>query len=390
VRVGIIGTDIAGILLAEMLAGIPGFTVDIHACDADAGMDAGGLLLAPNALKALRLHLPAQHAALRAAALPWTRWRIDLADGQPLFDLPLAEVAEDDGARLEAVVLRRLLGAPALCLPGDALALEALEEDPVGRLVPVLTAPDGARLRPRGYDLLVAADGRRSRLRALTTGRTEMRFLGIALTRLLVRGTTDCPFDDCRQWLNGTARLLAWRLPGDAVHIAGAFPLAGPPDAAIPPEAGTADFQRALYGPEAAACPAVAWICESMAAGVGEMRWGRLRETPLHRTAAGGRVLLLGDAAHSMVPKLGQGESQAIEDGIIAGAVLRRGGGAEDVAAWRDHRVEFARRFCREATSALAPGGDLAEEAVAIGSSAFLDRLRRLYTDVPRPEAFLH
>jgi salicylate hydroxylase len=99
-------------------------------------------------------------------------------------------------------------------------------------------------------------------------------------------------------------------------------------------------------------------------------------------------VLLLGDAAHSMVPALGQGDSQAIEDGILAGAVLRRGGSAEDVAAWRDHRVEFARRFCREVSQALSPAAAPVEDA--FGSTEFLARLRRLCTDVPRPEAFLH
>lgn len=36
--------------------------------------------------------------------------------------------------------------------------------------------------------------------------------------------------------------------------------------------------------------------------------------------------MLLGDAAHAMVPTLGQGATQAIEDGVLAGAILRAGG----------------------------------------------------------------
>src|SRR5690606_13187107 len=40
-----------------------------------------------------------------------------------------------------------------------------------------------------------------------------------------------------------------------------------------------------------------------------------------------GRVALLGDAAHAMVPHLGQGACQAIEDAVILAHELTHGGG---------------------------------------------------------------
>jgi salicylate hydroxylase len=119
-----------------------------------------------------------------------------------------------------------------------------------------------------------------------------------------------------------------------------------------------------------------------------DIRWARMQEAPLRRSALGGRVLFLGGAAHAMVPTLGQGATQAIEDGVIAGAVLRRGGTAEDVAAWRDARVEFVRRFSLEASDTLFPGSDPVAGGIAKGSGAFRDRLQRLYTDVPEPGDF--
>ena len=73
-RVGIIGCGVAGSVLAEMLLGAPGFSVDAFDRMAPGEEEAGiGLNCGPNAMKALRLHLPARHAALRGVSLPWTR-----------------------------------------------------------------------------------------------------------------------------------------------------------------------------------------------------------------------------------------------------------------------------------------------------------------------------
>ena len=65
-----------------MLLGAPG--IEVQAIDrlalgeeAEAGT---GLNVGPNAMKALRLHLPARHDAVRDVALPWQRWFIDMAD----------------------------------------------------------------------------------------------------------------------------------------------------------------------------------------------------------------------------------------------------------------------------------------------------------------------
>jgi hypothetical protein len=45
-----------------------------------------------------------------------------------------------------------------------------------------------------------------------------------------------------------------------------------------------------------------------------------LMPAPWHK----GRVLLIGDAAHSTTPHLGQGAAQAVEDGVVLGELLRR------------------------------------------------------------------
>lgn len=382
-RVGIIGTGVAGSVLAEMLLDQPG--IEVQAFDrlaAGEEAEAGtGLNVGPNAMKALRLHLPVRHDAVRAVALPWRRWFIEMADGERLFDIDLLEVAEEPGIRLRWSALYAALRAPVAAVARHGCALEALEEDAAGRLVPVLRGPDGL-FRPGAFDLLVAGDGRYSQLRALTLGVGQPRFHGVALTRLLLPDAAGAPFDDYGQWFNGPARLLAYRLPGGAAYIAGSVPLPAP-DAEIPDAVKMPEHQHALYTPAGRISPAVAWLRDAVVANAGRMHWARLQESPLGRVALNGRVLLLGDAAHAMVPTLGQGATQAIEDGVLAGAVLRAGGDALDVARLRDPRVEWVRALSVAASDTLFPGSDAREGTRHKAGPEFMADLRRLYTDVP-------
>jgi salicylate hydroxylase len=69
-------------------------------------------------------------------------------------------------------------------------------------------------------------------------------------------------------------------------------------------------------------------------------KWALMVRPPMERWTAG-RVTLLGDACHSMVPFLAQGANMAIEDGYILARALTEGGG--DVTA-RLVRYENARR----------------------------------------------
>ena len=381
-RIGVIGSGVAGSLLAEGLLDTPGIEVALfeRAAPGDHAEAGTGLNLGPNAVKALRLHLPARHAALRAASLPWRRWVVELTDGTPLLDLDLLDVAEEAGVRIRWSELYRVLRAPVAPIARPAHTLEALEEDAGGRLLPVFRTPDGLS-RHGPFDLLVGGDGRYSRLRALTAGESEPVQLGLCIWRLLVTDADDCPFDDYGQWFNGNARLLAFRVPGNAVYVAGTFRLPG--EGGIPAEARTIPHQRGLFTPPAGSpSPAVAWMLDRMEGDFDAIHWARSQEAPLLRHAAGGRALFLGDAAQAMVPTLGQGATQAIEDGVIAAAVLRAGGDAAAVAVLRDPRVTFARDLSREASDTLL-GADPVEGTRRKDGTAFRAALRRLYTDVP-------
>jgi salicylate hydroxylase len=382
-RIGVIGTGVVGALFIDRLRGVRGLEIQAFERVAEGEREEAGtgLNICPNALKALRLHHPERHQALRAASLPWRSWTVDLADGTRLLDLDLLDVAEEPGARLRWSELYGLMRGPVANVTTYGHTLEALEEDAAGRLVPVFRTAGGLA-RPGGFDLLVAADGRYSRLRTLAAGAPEIEHFGIAMTRLLVPDASDCPFDDYGQWFNGNNRLLAYKLPGGAAYIAGALPVE--PGREVPPEHRTAAQPRAMYLPQGAPpSPAVAWMVAQTTRHISQLHWARLQVTALLRSALDDRVLFLGDAAHAMVPTLGQGATQAIEDGVLAAAVFAAGGGVREVAALRDERVRFIREFSVEATDTMLPGADTVTLTRRKGGAAFLEKLRRAYTDVP-------
>jgi salicylate hydroxylase len=58
------------------------------------------------------------------------------------------------------------------------------------------------------------------------------------------------------------------------------------------------------------------------------IRWGLYDRDPLPRWTHG-RLTLLGDAAHAMLPHMGQGANQAIEDGMALATLMRYAGAAD-------------------------------------------------------------
>jgi salicylate hydroxylase len=389
-RIGVIGTGVAGSLFtAAARRDDPG--VELKAFDriaAGARDDAGtGLNIGPNALKALRREGGIALDALLEASLPWRRWPIFLTNGTKLIDIDLMDVAEEPGLRIRWADLYAVLRAASAPATVHDRAFEALEEDAAGRLIPVFRAADGEIVRDGAFDLLVAADGRYSRLREAVAGKPKARFPGIGTWRLLVGGVgEDCPIDDYGQYFRGNARLLSFRLPGGYAYIAGSFPLDG--EGPIPADVQTAQGQAPFYLPaDGAPSPAVAWMLEQLAAHIGDVNWARTQEIDTLHQSRDGRVLLIGDAAHAMFQTLGQGATQAIEDALAAAAVLRAGplspqALCDAYEARRRDRVAFAKDFTREATDTLLPGSDPVAGALAKAREPFLSKLRTLYLDV--------
>jgi salicylate hydroxylase len=96
------------------------------------------------------------------------------------------------------------------------------------------------------------------------------------------------------------------------------------------------EIRRAFQGwsPEAAAL--VEAVCRS-----GAFKWGLFGRTPLSAWQRG-RATLIGDAAHPMLPFLGQGAAMAIEDAVVLTRAFVETAGGRALAVYERARFERA------------------------------------------------
>jgi 2-polyprenyl-6-methoxyphenol hydroxylase-like FAD-dependent oxidoreductase len=305
----VVGAGIAGLTSAIALEHA-GWRVTVTE-RAEALEPAGaGISLWPNAVRALAsLGLGDRVDALsaRASGTAMHRW-----DGRPLGG-SVADLLEDRfGAPLRVIhradlqaLLLEALDQPVRC----GRPCSAVEDD--GDVVLVRSAGTA----PLRADLVVGADGIRSAVRTAVGDGAQARPAGYTAWRGVVRLPPGA-VERTGEFL-GRGRLFGIaELPEDRVYwwasVRGSVPDSHDPEA-------LAGLFRGWARP----------IEDLIRATPAEQRI----ETPLEHRApadrmAHGRVVLVGDAAHPMLPNIGQGGCQAIEDAVVLGAVLR---GTRDV-----------------------------------------------------------
>jgi 2-polyprenyl-6-methoxyphenol hydroxylase-like FAD-dependent oxidoreductase len=277
-----------------------------------------GLSLWPNAIKALRrlgvggaveaAGAPAHDAAFRS----WRGAQLGASITSRLQDRFGAPLILVHRARLQAVLLRAL-GPDAVRLGAECAALDQNEDAVTVRLV-------GGGVE-RGA-VVIGADGLRSRVRTALVHDGPPHYAGITAWRGVV------PLDDTLghrvcggESLGGGSLFGVAALNGSQVYWwAGMRRREGAGDT---PRAERSTLLRAFADwhdpiPElVAATPpdAITRTC-------------LYDRPPLERVSVG-RIALTGDAAHPMLPNLGQGAGQAIEDAVVLGEELA----APDVVA---------------------------------------------------------
>jgi salicylate hydroxylase len=181
-----------------------------------------------------------------------------------------------------------------------------------------LTFADGGTVEA---DAVLAADGVRSAVRGFVAGDDGLLYSRTSGFRGIIPAGKFPSLPDAQAlqyWMGPSAHLLHYAIGADGGHVNFLAVVEGPQDWAHP-EKGLAPSNDA----EALALfqgwhPAVTEMIKAVRH---ELRWGLFLARPLRRWRRS-RVVLLGDAAHAMLPHHGQGANVTIEDAITLAELI--------------------------------------------------------------------
>jgi 2-polyprenyl-6-methoxyphenol hydroxylase-like FAD-dependent oxidoreductase len=268
------------------------------------------LLLAPNAMRALRL-LGVAEAVTRSAGVARSG-ELRRLDGTVLKRVDIRRVVETLGestvCALRPVVHGALLGALGEQSIRTAARAQAFTQDAAGV---TLQLANGESLRA---DLLIGADGLHSVIRQQLHGHAPLRPSGLVGFRGVARDVT-FEAGDGAQYFGAGMEAGVGNAGGGCVYWYFSVPEPLLPTA----EAAPKSMLQAVLA-ERNVDPALLRLIERTEAA--DMRMDPLLDrAPLERWGEG-RVTLLGDAAHPMLPHAGQGAAQSLEDAIVLGRSL--------------------------------------------------------------------
>ncbi|WP_412067795.1 FAD-dependent monooxygenase [Rubrivirga sp. IMCC43871] len=300
-RIAVVGGGIAG-LAAAVALGQRGVEAVVYE-RAPALRELGaGIALWPNATRALHGLGVLDTVAARSGRAETVH--ITDAAGRPLVQFTSARA---DAPSL-CVRRRDLVAALAAALPVDAIRYcKRFVSASAGPHTLALHFEDGTAA---GADVLVGADGLRSRVRDTLVERVEPQARGYTAWRGVAPHPGDLGADAVEAWGDRQRFGLFWLGEGLAYWYALA---SRPPGDRSPLDLGALADRYADWHPRVAATIRATDPAEVTRHDVFDRPRGRWRR---------GRVVLVGDAAHGMTPALGQGGAQGLEDGHALGRQL--------------------------------------------------------------------
>jgi salicylate hydroxylase len=317
VRIAIVGGGIGGMTAAIALRR-QGVEVTVFEQAPELGEVGAGVLMTPNGVRALG-ELGLADPVLEAGG--------PVGDGSSYYRMDgtyIAPILTTDSEGWNGV--RGMHRADLLSILSDALPDEVIRTD--HKCVGFEQDGDVARLsfdngETAEADAVVAADGIHSVLQTYVTEPSEPIHSGSMAYRGLLPAAAlpNWPEGVSQLWMGEGKHFLVYPVRrGELINYVGF----------VPTEKETRESWSAPGDPEQLAEAFRGWdlpVEELTSKVENTFWWGLYDREPLTRWTEG-RLTLLGDAAHPMLPHLGQGANQAIEDGVALGEIL----GAADPA----------------------------------------------------------
>jgi salicylate hydroxylase len=328
-RVGIVGAGIGGLSLALALRE-RGLRADVFEQAGELTEIGAAIGLAGNGIREFaRLGLLDELAA--ASTVPTELIYRDWQDGRRIAAHPVAQ--DDWYTKQFGVPWFGIHRADLQTTLSRAFGVENLH---LGcRLVNIVEQRNDVVLefangRTHHADVVVGADGVRSTVRRWVTGADDALYSGTSAFRgiVLVENLPSLPDPHAIQfWMGPDGHLLHYAIGGGGEAVNFFAVVEGPPMwlqsgsvTEVHEDVPVASF-RGWH-------PAVT---EMIKAASSPIRWGLFTVRPLLRWYRG-RVVILGDAAHGMLPHHGQGANTSIEDAFVLGGLLAAAG-PDDLAA---------------------------------------------------------
>jgi 6-hydroxynicotinate 3-monooxygenase len=327
-RIIVVGAGLGGLTCAAFLQRA-GFAVTVYEQAPTFSRIGAGIILSPNVMKVLRrlnVERPLLEMGIRPDAFVSRAWDT----GETLYELPLdaTSVRQFGGSYIN--VHRGDLQAvlASAVRPGSIAFGHCLTDlQPAGEAIR-LVFDNGAR---HEADIVIGADGIRSKVRDIVLGVEPPRFTGRIAQRTVFPAArlSGHVIRDCTKWWGADRHLLAYFITRrrDEVYLMGSVPAASwdSEDLALP--CPPRDFIDAFanFHPdirrviEAATDVTVMPICD--------------RER--HDRWSDGRIVLLGDACHPVRPYMAAGGAMAVEDAAILSRCLMQFGNDDPAEAFR-------------------------------------------------------
>jgi salicylate hydroxylase len=329
-NIGIVGAGIGGLTAAIALLKV-GHTVTVYEQAAQFMRVGADINLTPNAVRALDGLGDAVAQGIRASgARPTFRISRDWDTGLETSRLPMGDTAEQRYGAPQLTIHRAdVLAVLANAVPSECVVFSKRLRSLTQREAGVqLVFEDGQQAC---HDVVLGGDGIHSKVRSALFGEEQPRFTGVVSFRAVV------PTDKVRQVPEIDA-FTKWWGPNPQSQIV-TFPLNRGRDTFIFATTGQDSWHeeswtspgdvnelRSFYRDYHPDARALLDACDSV------LKSALYEREPLPQWSVG-RVSLLGDACHPMLPFMAQGAGMAIEDGVVVARCLSQVQQLTDVAS---------------------------------------------------------